>query len=340
MVHLRKLIFVDEKIFMKLIGRHRNLINIMALLTPISALVAGYILYYATYFLLESLFLSILVGGLGCTVLFLHDSTLLEEFRKSRIYGRIVASVLMALVIIIPLKVDMLEEQLIDQVNTEVVLYNASIDEELLALEMQLLEEEKEIDLLIAEAAKKYAETGSKQELIDARRTQRKFLANKERILSAKRTACEARKRTVETSKLDLAGYYFFNMFNTEASTAVFLNLFIFIGFLGLEASPAIFRLLLEESEYLLEKVHQQGIEQGYSNELRAKEVEIMATYGDLKKAAPIIKEHMAMEILKEGLQKGFSNSNRLQEILAQMQAPPKEEKVDDDLPELNYTNN
>ena len=92
MKSLRKNSHVDEQAYEQSSKRDKSLINIMALFTPVSAIIAGFAVYYSINYLTEAWFIAMIFGALAGTAFYYHDTTLLGEFNKNVIYGRIFVS--------------------------------------------------------------------------------------------------------------------------------------------------------------------------------------------------------------------------------------------------------
>ena len=262
MKKLLKILGINEKIYNRLDDGEKSLIQILGLTVPVSAVVTGLVFYYAIDLLLDNTLISLFGGAFIGLFLYLHDRTMLSNKGVSRAYFRLAMSILFALIMSVPVKVNLMGDTMNKVFADKMEMHNRQVDADLLEAKEVLLKEERAIDSELAEAGKRYDQNNKNtQQLIEVRRKKKNFLAQKETRTQALEKLYEAKKKPTEASKFKLCGFFFVNFFNGEASPEESLyNAMILVILLMFESLPAIIRLKLESGDYLKKVDHQTQI--------------------------------------------------------------------------------
>lgn len=325
MKSLRDAIYITDVVYQRLGAGEKNLIKMLSLTVPSSAIVSGIVLFYAIKLLIGSSFIAFLGGLFIGYLLYLHDSSLLAESGTTRSYFRLGLSLVFALLMAVPLKISIVGEDLTQRLKLEIRDYNLDIDQQLMAAKQVIYNEEKGFMEDITEAGKNYARTKNTQELIEARRAKEVFDKQKEERLVSLENTYNAMKKTEEVTRLDLAAYYFTNMFNAQNPKDLFINLLVFILLLLVEALPAVLRLKLEDSEYLRKIGHNEGLTLKTDREVELLEEELL-TIDDLDGLSEKIDKIHLWKLLENASKSRFSNIDELREV-AKAYAKSKEQE-------------
>lgn len=358
MKNFLKSINVQPSIFQRLDAGEKNLITILALSVPVSCVVAGVVFFFSIQLLLESTLMALLAGAFIAYLLFLHDTSMLSEKGTGRAFFRLFLSIAIAVVVAVPLKIKFMGEALEQRYLEGIQAENLEVEKEMNNAKEAIYQEEKEIMATIQAAGTTYDQTGGTQELAEARRAKTSFLANKEQRLAAIEKLYGAKMKSVEgVTKLDLAAYFFTNMFSKSSPKELFVNLSVFILLLLIEALPAIVRLKLDEGKYLAKIVHQKQMREKADNEIEGMEKQILDMKGleDLPNKLEKIRVWKELDKASEG---GFQDTDKLIELSQQLnkknQVPPqptpptspvihsngngKPKDLANDFPMFNYT--
>ncbi len=259
---LLKILGINEEVYNRLDDGEKSLIQILGLTVPVSAVVTGLVFYYAIDLLLENTLISLFGGAFIGLSLYLHDRTMLSDKGVERAYFRLAMSVLFALVMSVPVKVNLMGDTMNKVFADKMEMHNRQVDADLLEAKEVLLKEERAIDSELAEAGKRYDQNNKNtQQLIEVRRKKKNFLGQKETRTQALEQLYEAKKKPTEASKIQLCAFFYRNFFNGEASPEESLyNAMILVILLMFESLPAIIRLKLESGDYLKKVDHQTQI--------------------------------------------------------------------------------
>ena len=128
----------------------------------------------------------------------------------------------------------------------------------------------------------------------------------------------KAKKKPLEVTKLDLAAYFFTNMFSKSSSKELFINLTVFILLLLIEALPAVVRLKLEDSKYLSVVSHQKKLRDKTDTEMEAIENQIieMKDFDVLPEKLRVIQIRQKLEEASKG---GFQNIEELLKLAKEL---------------------
>ncbi|MEO1263853.1 MAG: hypothetical protein AAFZ15_33920 [Bacteroidota bacterium] len=337
----RKISFIDESIFSRVSNRDRALINILALFVPLSSLIAGFAFFFGVMFILGSKFLGIVVGFLITFALYHHDRTLLDTYSMEKIIGRVIFSILIALIMAIPYKVNLSQNSITQKIEQEVEEFNNVIDAELLAEEKIIFQQEEELNSKVTEAGEYYDRTGKSQRLIEARRERDAFLEKKELVLESLRDTYSSRKREADISNTALAGYYLKNMFSTSSPTELFINLFVFALLLCMESMPAIMRILLNNGEYIRIKEHLEKISKRADEKIWSIDEKLLSENG-ISNLPELLGTREVWKIMKSESKNDFSNSEELIALLQKanlLKKQPVLQKVqqEEEFPNFEY---
>jgi hypothetical protein len=314
MKSLRDALHINDAKFQRLDAGEKSLIQILALTVPASALVAAIVLYFAIKLLMGSTFFAMLGGGFIGYIFYLHDSSLLAQSGKGRAWARLITSMMLAVVMAVPLKVSVIGEDLSDVVKQDIRQYNLDVDKKLLVVKQDIYDEEKEIMERITEAGRRYADSKNSQELVEARRAKESFDKQKEKRLEALDNTYNAFKKSEEVSRLDLASYYFTNMFSPRSTKEFFINISVFFLLLLVEALPAIIRLKLESGEYLSKLKHEVAMQKRTDLEVEKLENELLSIE-DLKAMPERLEKIKLWKALDDASKKGFSDTDELYKL-------------------------
>lgn len=276
MKNLRDALYINDATYQSLDAGEKSLIQILALTVPSSAIVAAVVLYFSIKLLIGSTFLGLIGGGFIGYLFFLHDSSLLAQSGKGRAWARLIISMVLAVVMAVPLKVSVVGDDLSDVVTQDIREFNLGVDKKLIAAKQIIYKEEKVINNKIVEAGKRYGSSKNSQELVEARRAKEVFNEQKIERIAALDKTYNALKKSEKVSRLDLASYYFTNMFSPRSAKEFFVNLSVFILLLLVEALPAILRLKLEDGEYLSKLKHEVSMQKVTEQEIETLEKQNM----------------------------------------------------------------
>ncbi len=310
-----KIIFLDQSIFDRVSNRDKSFIYVLLLFIPLSAFIAGYSFYYGVRFVLGSTFIGIVVGSLIGFATYQHDRTMLDTFSMEKIIGRVVFSIMIALIMAIPYKIKLSGDSLTMKIQQEVIEYNNAINTELLIEEQKIYLQEEELNAKVTAAGEYYDRTGKSQRLVEARRERDAFLVKKEAVLQSLRDNYESRKREADLSNTALAGYYLKNMFSTSSPSELFINLFVFALLLCLESMPAIVRILLNNGDYVRIKEHLEKIAMKADDNIWQLD-ELLLSANGIANLPQLLAEREVWKIMKSEAKNDFSNSDELIEIL------------------------
>lgn len=353
MKKLRNAAFVDESVYARSNNRDKSLINTLALFVPVSSIIAGLAFYYGIVFILDSQILGIVVGFLAFFALYQHDRTLLDTYNNNKIIGRVALSVIIALVLATPYKVQVSKDSLVEKIQQENHEYNSKIDSQLM-VELQYVEEqEAALNAKVTEAGKQFDRTGKAQELTEARRERKAFLEKKPAIVDDLTQMYEVRKKEPDTSNIALAGYYLNNMFDSSSPAEMFLNIFLFVTMLFVESMPAFVRLLLTGGDYLRIKEHLEQIAVKSDNKMWELDNQLLNNPNGFSHLPHILAQREVYKMLKTEAQSDFKNAedlitllqkaNMIQKPPQKEQSPPKASKngqaSEDEFPEFEYQN-
>ncbi|MEL6943728.1 MAG: hypothetical protein AAFO82_13760 [Bacteroidota bacterium] len=322
-------IHINPSIFSRLGASEKNLITILALSIPLSVIFTAFVFYYFFHFITEMTLISLVLGGFLAAFLFLHDSTMMGENGRTRAVARLVISAIIAVIAAIPLKVKFLGDSLSENYVATVNEYNSKIDEEIYDAQQHIRDEEERIYAAIKIASANYDKTGKLQELIEAKRIRDTFLVHKQEELQKVADLYLPKKKSLEPSKMDIASYFFTNMFNTASPKEMFGNLLIFVLLLFVEALPAGVRLKLEDGKYLSKIAHQKKMKDRTDDEVEQLEVSML----DLDKIEDLDGKLDEVSIWKEmekASESGFQDTDKLKALVkaykdAKNPPPPSE---------------
>ncbi len=345
MKKLRHLIGVVETIFDKSSTRDKKFINMLAIMIPISALIAGGAFGSFVYFFSELSILSIGIGLFAFLVILWHDQSLLSTDNTAQIYARIAASLLIALFITIPFKATQMESAIKEKLIVEANGANSDVYLEMNAKIEEIEKKGEELnDMMIKTAENRDTD---QQAWYEARRALKAFNLSKTERIKAIKKAYEGKVNVPEISKYDIMGYYAKNMFSTDRLGELFTNLALIVFLLFVEASPAIVRLGLQHGEYIEERDHHYALKKTVRNQIKELEKQVTQDRSDIAHLM------FKLEVIKEKaiqIDNHFDDPKKLIELAQMLQLvyekPEPETKAkqngqpstEEDIPELNIT--
>ena len=355
--YFRENIQTDNDVYETCKGRDKNIINTMALFTPVSSFIAGYAVYYCINYFASVRLIAIFLGLLIGIGFYNHDSSLLGEFKRGSIYGRLVISFFLVFILMVPVKVDMMgEDVVISKMAEETEEHNLEIHKEFLAKKGEIEAREESFRAKVTTAGKNFDLTGKSQQLIDARRELKAFESRKKTSIEELELHYDGMKKEPKTSKTSIASYYFLNMFNTDDYEELFFDLLILILALLLETSPVLLRVVLNDGEYMRKK--EEAIE--YNNRIndkRRKLKEKLLSTDGLFEIANIVAQISFWKEIGNEANKDFSDPKKVTALIEKrkeifpdemdvraksdknhIQNGNKPDNDDDDFPELEYT--
>lgn len=325
MKKLRLSIGVIDRIYQNCSITDQKYINMLALLIPVSAILAGGAFYYFVIFFSESKLLSFVVGAIIFFLAFWQGQSLLNSERQGQIYGRIAASLLIALFITIPFKTSVMYDSIVEKMKQESGAQNSEVLFQLNSAIEEIENEGTKLNQEMVEASQnRYNDS---QPFFDARRALNDFNKTKQQRINDIRDAYKGKVVEPEITKFDVIGYYAKSMFSTENPSELFINLALIVFLLFIEASPAILRLALEQGSYIDERDHYFSLKKMAHEAVRVLEKKIMGNNKDIEKN--IVNDVFQMEIIKEKkkqIDNGFDDPKKLIQ-LAQMAKMMSEEK-------------
>ena len=337
MKKLRQLAGIKEAIYESCEIKDQKLINMLALMIPISAIIAGYAFYTFIYFFTE---LNIISAPIGFTIFLLilwHDQSLMSTNSLNQIIGRIVASILMGSFILMPFKTEQNMTSIKERIEH---LHSEKNAEVFIKMNSKIEEIEKTGERLNAEMVKTAKSRSSDaQPFYDARRALNAFNESKQERIDAIKRTYEPMIEEHEVTKMDALGFYAVNMFSKEAPSELVINLAILVCLLFIEASPAIIRMTIEDGEYFESYNHYQGMRRTIRDSIRATERSIAK---DDENALEKIIEIQIKKEKEKLINDQFSEPQRLIELdrvskmLKDKQIKPDEQPPDDTPPADN----
>lgn len=320
MKSLRKNIHVDEVAFEQSRNRDKSLINILALFTPVSAFIAGFAVYYSISYLTEAWFLAVIFGGLAGIAFYYHDTTLLGEFKKGVIYARILVSAFLVFVLMVPVKIDIIgEEKIIQEIEQITTTHNNEVENDFLIAKTVIEGKEETLQSKITQAGGEYDRTGKSQTLVEARRGLAAFQAKKEGLITEQRVYYDGLKVEPRTTKIDIASYYFQNMFNSDNSSETFINLFILVMALLFETMPVFIRVGLNGGTYMEIKEDSEAFAAKTRKNKREIKSKLLTEEG-LEDITELLEEYGAWSELEKGAKTGFSDPEQLKKMVKMVQ--------------------
>lgn len=306
---------VNPSLYARVDRTERNKILMLALSIPISVITAVVVFYYFFEFITEYFIVSALLGVFIGVLMYLHDSSLLGEKGKTRAVIRLIFSVGIAIIAAIPLKVKIFGDSLTANYVQSIEAYNAGIDQEIIDAQQVIEDEEDYLDAVLQEASEEFDRTGKTQAMYQARKNLAAFKETKEERLQEIADLYEPKKKPLEPTKMDIAAYFFSNMFNNTSPQEMLGNLMIFTLLLVLEAFPAGVRLLLEEGKYLSKVAHQQLLKDRTDDEIEQIELSLI----DLKNISDLDEMLDEVSIWKEmerASDNGFEDIDKLKSLV------------------------
>ena len=355
MKSIRKIIHVNESAFRRANVRTQNLINTLAVLTPISALVNAAMAYISFNYFFEYWSVSLAFSLLIFMLFFNHDSTLLEELNIKNLYIRSIFSVVLVTIVMIPFKVEFIgHENVVQQIKEAAAEINNEVHAEFLSEKAKIDNREDSLFTQVTKAAQSY-DQGNKQYLADARRELKAFQKKKPGLISDLELYYKNKKQVAKTSKLDIASYYFHNSFNLNDPSQTFINLFLLVFVLLFETSPVLLRMLLNQSEYIAYTTDVAD----FSEKIRIEKSKSDDDEDDEKKIIELIEKAEKRRLwnaFETEARSDFSNPQRLHEIAKKanqlrekkkkeppLEPKPKEQNVKSDniaaFAEFSYNN-
>ncbi len=351
---LRDAIHVDETAYQLADPRDKSLINIMALFTPISAGIVGYAIYYCIIFLTDYFFVSAILGVLASIAFYYHDTTLLGTFKRSAIYVRLIFSFLLIAFVSIPIKMDLVGEDVIKQKLTEInQVDNERFEKELYRQKQEIYNEHKAIKEKVIRAAEQYDRTGKAQQLSDARRLEAMFLETKDERIQALEKSAEMKMTKLTTSRVELAGYYAVNMFDLSSPSELLINMIVLVLALLFETLPVLVRMGIEGGHFMRAKEHIENLSKKADEGIWEVDQELMEEEGIENLTELLLKRALKGE-MKNQLRKNFSDTKNLVDLAEQVkglkstngQQPPSDTNGESngnknsdggDIPEFKY---
>jgi hypothetical protein len=313
MKKLRSSIGVIDRIYQNCSITDQKYINMLALLIPVSAIMAGGAFYYFVLFFSESELLSVVVGAICFFLAFWQGQSLLNSESQGQIYGRVAASLLIALFITIPFKTTQMYDSIVEKIRQEVEGQNSDVLLQMNATIEGIEQEGVRLNEEMMEASRN--RQIDPQPFYDTRRALNDFNKTKQKRIDSVREAHNGKIAKAEITKFDVIGYYAKSMFSTENPSELFINLALIVFLLFIEASPAIIRLALDNGSYMEERDHYFTLKKIVKDNVRGLEKKIMHNDKD------IVNDVFKMEIVKEKSKQvdtGFNDPKKLVQ-LAQM---------------------
>lgn len=313
MKKLRNAIGVIDRIYQNCSITDQKYINMLALLIPFSAILVGVAFYSFVFFFSKSKLLSYVVGAICFFLAYWQGQSLLNSESQGQIYGRIVASFLIALLITIPFKASYMYDSIVEKIRQEAEAQNADVLLELNSAIEAIEQEGLRLNQEMVESSRN--RQVDPQPFYDARRALSDFNKTKQKRIDDIRAAYKGKVVTAEITKFDVMGYYAKGMFSTDNPSELIVNLALIAFLLLIEASPAFLRLALEKGSYIEERDHYFSLKKVVKNKVRTLENKIMLNDKD------IANDVVQMEIIKEKgkqVDNGFDNPQQLA-LLAQL---------------------
>lgn len=307
MKKLRNAIGVIDRIYQNCSITDQKYINMLALTIPVSAILAGGAFYYFVLFFSESKLLSSIVGIICFFLAYWQGQSLLNSESEGQVYGRIVASLLIALFITIPYKTTQMHDSIVEKIRQGVEGQNSDVLLQMNASIETIEEEGGRLNQEMVEASRN--RNFDPQPFYDARRALNDFNKTKQKRIDDIRTAYNGKIATAEITKFDVIGYYVKVMFSMENPSELFVNLALFVFLLFIEALPAFIRLALTKGSYIEERDHYFSLKRMVKESIRVLEKKIMHNDKD------IVQDVVQMEIVKEKYKQvdnGFDDPEKL----------------------------
>lgn len=341
MKNFRRRVHVDEGAFEQASNRDRSLINIYALFVPVSAVIAGFAIYFSINYLIGAWLVSIVFAGLALVAFFQHDSTLLEEMKKGVIYARIVVSVVLMVVLLVPAKIKIIgEDKIIDEVVWIANQTNTGIEREFLSAKNAIETKEQELQANVTAAGRAYDKTKKVQALVESRRELAAYQAKKADLIAEQRAYFDEKKVTPKTTRVDIASYYFLNMFSSNNPAETFINLVILILALIFETLPVFMIVALNNGKYMeLREESRAFAEKARANKRKIKSR--MLTEDGLENVTELIEEHSVWSDIEELNKTGFGDVEKLREMSKRVrEMKSRKEKAQQPLPVQETSSN
>lgn len=308
MKRLRFFAGINEKLFQESNLKDKKLMNMLSLMIPISAIIAGLAFYTFVKFFTESFVLATFVGTIIFLVFLWHDQSLMSTDKLGQIYGRILGSLAIACFITIPFKANQMHDVITEKIIHETELENADVRKVMLDKIEAIEEEGQKINEKMTEASRN--RQYDSQVFYDTRREQQAFNETKAQRIEDIKNTYEAMMKKPEVSKFDILGHYANNMFSKDSPSELFINLAIIVFLIFLEASPAIVRLTVEGGEYMKKRDHIDALRKMINEKIRVLETKMIQEDKNIPEIA------FQIAILKEKLRLLENHFENLHEII------------------------
>jgi len=240
---LLKQICVKLHIFAVTDDRDKKIITALAFMVYVSALLAGYAMYVNVEFLLRSSLMAFLLGLCSTGFLILHDQSLLATEKQRQIYTKLFISLILALSFTLTNNANKDYESLSDELVQKAKISNSYITLEMNTKLEEINQEELRIMQRIEEAGQQINYT--KQPLIDARRSLKKFVEMKDGRITMIKESYKDKFVEPQISDLDILVLQA-KKFASGGEGTLIAFILAFLFFI-IEALPAILRLMLDD---------------------------------------------------------------------------------------------
>jgi len=345
---LREKIHVTEAAYNQAEPRDKSLIDILALFTPISAMLVGFAIYYCIYFLLQVWPIAFVMGVCATIAFYYHDTTLLGTFKKSAIYVRLIFSFMLIIFVSIPIKMNMTG---IEHIEAKITQAKKEVIENEVKVEIEKLDlEQKRLDRAITIASRNFDRTGKMQELSDARRNLKNFLIKRTNKIQNLTEAANAKKAEIKVTRTQLVGYYAVKMFDSSSPSEMIINIIVLILALLFETLPVLTRMGLEGGHFMRAKEHIETLSVQADEQIWDVDKELLSKNG-LKHLPELLLKRGVKTELKKQFRGGFGEDTdklialaKAAKLLQDPKPAPapkatkrKDEELEDEIPEYEY---
>jgi len=287
---LLELISIRWNIFQITEERDKKLIVALSFMLYVSCVLGGYSIYVSVYFLLKNFFLASLLGLFTTGFLILHDQSLMATEKRIQIVSKVVISLCLAIAFVLTNSATKEYDSLSLELHEVVEIHNSEVRLSMNTAIESIENEERGI-LRRIEQAGEMAKSNI-QPLVDARRSLEAFRSSKEDRINRIKEAYASQFQEAKISDLNILSLQTSKMLNGESVTVISLVL-AFLFFL-LESLPAIIRLMLDNSDYMIRYIASLKVNRDLRNQNINEQREFTSKTGN------IIKSLLTMDLLEQ----------------------------------------
>ena len=224
-----------------------------------SVIIASVTAGVAFFVFLQSLSGSFLIGGIGSfvmvVIIVLYDRTLLRDESVGKLILRFAMSIAIAVIISVPVKVHLAEQNLKDHIVEVTALHNQGLIKQVDAVRDELDDQLQTInDGIIEASVKEGGRITQTQVLVEYRRQKNELLETRDQKIEEVQASIEGQFQEPDTSFMgQMATFIDLTLHPSKSSDpiALFLNIAILLLFILTESMPSILRATMQNSVYI-----------------------------------------------------------------------------------------